>query len=127
MGHPDSEMAARDNEIAQRDNESFNRPDVSEPAQSEPTREELQARIAEMDKRDAAAKREADSTKDDEAPEDAFSHYLTLADGSTVRYDVGNEGNGHVFPTEFNGVAVTGVRNAVGPGPDDANQKADKR
>lgn len=50
-----------------------------------------------------------------EAPKDAFSHYLTLADNTTVRYDVGDKPY-DPFPSEWNGVPVVTVRNAMAPG-----------
>lgn len=54
--------------------------------------------------------------KDKEAPEDAFSHYLRLADGRTVRYDVGDSPQGTPFPAVWNGVEVVGISHAVAPG-----------
>lgn len=52
---------------------------------------------------------------DKEAPEDAFSHYLRLADGRTVRYDVGNDPHGPL-PVVWNGVEVIGASHSVAPG-----------
>jgi hypothetical protein len=51
--------------------------------------------------------------KQEEAPEDAFSHYLDLANGQTVRFAV-NPRNGLV-PTEWNGVPVVKVHNSHAP------------
>lgn len=49
-------------------------------------------------------------------PEDRFSHYLTLADGTTVKFNIGDDPNGP-FPAEINGVPVIGARNATVGGP----------
>jgi hypothetical protein len=49
-------------------------------------------------------------------PKDRFSHYLTLADGSNVRFNIGDDPNGP-FPSEINGVPVIGARNATVGGP----------
>ena len=60
-------------------------------------------------------KNEKQDRRSNEAPENAFSHYLTLANGQTVRYDVGDKPY-DPFPQEWEGVPVTSVRNAMGPG-----------
>jgi hypothetical protein len=51
-----------------------------------------------------------DHTKNEEAPEDAFSHYLHLADGSTRRFNVGDNPHG-TMPTTFgeDNIRVIGV------------------
>lgn len=51
----------------------------------------------------------------EEAPEDKFSHYLELANGTTVRYAVPDR-NPSYIPPAFNGVAVVRVHNAMPTG-----------
>jgi hypothetical protein len=52
----------------------------------------------------------------EEAPEDNFSHYLTLANGQTVRYAVDERRPNAPLPTQFNGVPVAQVHNAYPAG-----------
>jgi hypothetical protein len=54
------------------------------------------------------AQPQQEEAKDEEAPEDAFSHYLVLSDGTHVRYDVGNDPYAP-FPSEWNGKRVASV------------------
>jgi hypothetical protein len=51
--------------------------------------------------------------KQEEAPDDAFSHYLSLANGETKRFAVHPRDNR--IPTEWNGVPVVQVHNAYAP------------
>ena len=51
----------------------------------------------------------------EQAPEDSFSHYLTLANGETVRFDVAT--NDGAFPADWNGIPVVGARGSTVGGP----------
>jgi len=52
----------------------------------------------------------------EEPPEDAYSHHLELANGTTVRYAVDPRRIDRPFPTAVNGIAVSRVHNAYAPG-----------
>lgn len=80
---------------------------------------------SEEDKRQAAAQAYYDATgtwpgespkesEQKEAPEDKFSHYLELADGSTVRFAVNPRR--YDVPNTWNGVPVVRVHNSHAPG-----------
>lgn len=56
--------------------------------------------------------------KQEEAPEDKFSHYLQLADGKTVRFAI--HPRNPVIPSEWNGVPVVRVHNSHAPGKEQA-------
>lgn len=67
-----------------------------------------------------------DGSQSDAEASGAFSHYLVLADGTTVKHLQPDENPYEAFPTTHNGVAVIQVRNAFGPGPDDMTRKAER-
>lgn len=52
---------------------------------------------------------EETTPRDKEAPAGKHSHYLHLADGTTVRFAVDPENPNAPFPTSFNGVRVVSV------------------
>jgi hypothetical protein len=52
----------------------------------------------------------------EEAPEDAFSHYLELASGDRKRFAVLDRRPSGPFPTSIDGVAVVKVHNAMATG-----------
>jgi hypothetical protein len=54
------------------------------------------------------------NVKDEEAPEENFSHYLELADGNTVRFAV--HPRKPIIPSAWNGVPVSRVHNSHAPG-----------
>lgn len=59
------------------------------------------------------------NVKQEEAPEDAFSHYLELASGQTVRF-AAHPRNPSDIPNAWNGVPVVRVHNAFAPGSEES-------
>lgn len=50
--------------------------------------------------------------RDEEAPEDKFSHYLHLVNGNVVRYANPDDDPNKPLPSEWNGVRVNSIQNA---------------
>jgi hypothetical protein len=89
-------------------------PDYTPPG--EPTAEEKQKSAAQA-YHDATGNwpgEKPKDVKDEEAPEGAFSHYLELADGQTVRFAIHPRRNN--IPAAWNGVPVVRVHNSHAPG-----------
>lgn len=100
--------------VVERDKDYDDDEDVKETrAEREVRREKEQAKAKRSKEKNRNTR--TDHEKGEEAPADAFSHYLTLADGKTVRFNVGDKPN-DPLPTSFGGVPVASVNHAIPAG-----------